>query len=230
MHRGTGTGFRLHGRAGHPAAIRWSVLLVLPLLLSNPFGPSPSRAQQPGAGEVHEDTAARLTPEEWSQRLRRHTDDFATARLLHHEALVAIDRDDPERARGLLDEASTLDPRFDLAHRTRALLDLRALDPGAAGEVYEAAHDRFSGYRNQALALANLLLTLDTVLLVLLVWSAGVLLIRYLPFVHHRLSQWVLDSDHRKGRARLLWPAILAPVLGLLACGASFPGSPSPCR
>lgn len=160
-----------------------------------------------------------LSVEDWRARLRQHTDDFATARLRHQQALQALERRDPQRARALLHEASELDSRFHQAHQTLAYLEMRAGRMTAAGELYEAARDRVAGFRNQALSLANLLLTFDTVLGLLLLWSTAVLSLRYLPFVHHRLAQRVLALDHRKRRALLLWPAVLAPVVGLLAWG-----------
>lgn len=166
-----------------------------------------------------DDLSVALTPEEWKARLREHTDDFATARLRHHEALGAIERGDLVRARALLEESALLDSRFDQAHRSLAAIDLRERKLSAAGEMYEAARDRISGYRNQALSLANLLLTLDATVALMLVWCTAVLLLRYLPFVHHRLAQRVLAHDHRKRRAALLWPAVIAPVIALLSWG-----------
>ena len=162
---------------------------------------------------------ARLSPSDWRQRLREHTDDFATARLLHREAVDAIENDDPERARALLDEAVELDPRFDAPRRTRAGMELRSGQLSGLAELHEAARDRVAGYRNQVTSLTNVLLTLDVALGILLVWVSLAFLLRYLPFVHHRLAQRVLGDGHRKRRARLLWPAVLAPVLAAASWG-----------
>lgn len=192
-------------------------LVLLVLLAAGSAGPFWSGTAARAA--VTDDVSVALTPEEWQARLRQHTDDFATARLRHHEARQAIERGDLVRARALLEESAQLDSRFDQAHRSLAIVDLRERRITAAGEIYEAARDRAAGFRNQALSLANLLLTLDTVLALLLVWCAAALLLRYLPFVHHRLAQRVLTHDHRKRRAALLWPAIIAPMLALLAWG-----------
>jgi len=172
----------------------------------------------PVAADMLPDTA-RLTPSDWRERLREHTDDFATARLLHRDAIDALERDDPERARALLAEAVELDPRFDAPRRTRAAMELRSGRLSALAELHEAARDRVAGYRNQATSLANALLTFDVAIGILLVWVSVAFLLRYLPFVHHRLAQRVLGDGHRRRTARLLWPAVLAPMLAVASWG-----------
>ena len=166
-----------------------------------------------------EDVTTRLSPQDWQQRLQQHTDDFATARLRQRQALEALDSGNHELALRRLDEASALDPRFDQPRRARGLLELRQGDPAGLSDLYEAGRDRVAGYRNQAISLSNLLLTIDVVLGATLLWCTLAFLVRYLPYVHHRLAQQVLAEGHRRRRARLLWPAVFAPVIAVASWG-----------
>jgi tetratricopeptide (TPR) repeat protein len=181
-------------------------LLVLVCLLS---GPNTGWAEKPAA----------ITTGEWRQLLLDHTDDFANARLDFRQADHALASGDPVRARQLLAQASDEDPRFDQPHLRLAWLDAKAGRSTVLGELLEAMQDRWAGYRNQVLAASNLVLGFDLALGVLLVWCSGLFLIRYLPYVHHRLARTVLDHNHRARFARWLWPAVLAPFVVALSWG-----------
>ena len=169
--------------------------------------------------QAQDDASTKLSPHDWQQRLRQHTDDFATARLLHRQGKDAIERGDLDEARRLFDSSASLDPRFDRPRRQRAALDLRDGDFSGFNSLYEAARDRIAGYRNLTISLSNLLLTLDAVVGAMLVWCALAFLIRYLPYLHHRVAQWLVDDGHRRRRARLLWPVVIAPFVVVGAWG-----------
>ena len=165
-----------------------------------------------------EDTAT-IGTEEWRALLLEHTDDFASARLDYRKAGRALSSGDPVRARQLLKQASEGDPRFYQPHSKLAWLDARAGRSTVVGELLEATNDRWSGYRNQALATANALIGLNLVVGVFLVWVTAMFLVRYLPYLHHRTSQSVLVENHRARFARWLWPAVLAPFAIALSWG-----------
>lgn len=212
--RGTNNSTRERGtifRVGASPRARRLALAVLSLVLvAGPFL-GPAAAQN--------DDTTRLSPSDWRQRLREHTDDFATARLLFRQGSDAAARGDAARARELFDEASRLDPRFDQPRRERAALDLADRDFSGFNGLYEAARDRITGYRNLTISLTNLMLTVDALLGIMLVWATIAFLIRYMPYVHHRVAQWIVADGHRKRRAHLLWPAVLAPFVMLGSWG-----------
>lgn len=209
--RDTPAATRRHGsifrRPAAPARVL-SLLVAFSLLA----GTAPHVAAQ-------DDATTRLTPREWRERLRQHTDDFATARLLQREGREAARRGALDEARSAFDRAASLDPRFDPPRRARAALELRAGDLSGISELYEAAKDRVTGYRNLTISLSNLLLTLDALIGVMLVWCTLAFLIRYLPYLHHRIAQSVVTDGHRKRRAHLLWPATLAPFVAAASWG-----------
>ncbi|RKZ18467.1 hypothetical protein DRQ53_00065 [bacterium] len=151
--------------------------------------------------------------DEWRRLLLEHNDDFANARLDFRQADRALSSDDPVRARQLLQRSSEKDRRFDQPHQRLAWLDLRAGRSTVLGELLEATRDRWSGYRNQILATSNALIGLDLVVATFLIWCSGLLLIRYLPYLHHRLSRRILLDNHRSRFARWLWPAVIAPFV-----------------
>lgn len=163
--------------------------------------------------------SATISTEEWRELLLEHTDDFATARLDYQKAARALRAGDPVRAHQLLEQASDEDPRFYQPHNKLAWLDARAGRSTVIGELLEAAHDRWSGYRNQTLATANALIGFDLVIGVFLVWTTALFLVRYLPYLHHRVAQSVLVENHRARFSRWLWPAILAPFAIALSWG-----------
>lgn len=171
------------------------------------------------AGPAAAEDANLIGTEEWRQLLLEHTDDFANARLDFRQADRALSAGDPVRARQLLERASEKDPRFDQPHQRLAWLDARAGRSTILGELVEATRDRWAGYRNQVLTAANALLGFDLVVATFLVWCSGLFLIRYLPYLHHRLSRAVLVENHRNRFARWLWPAILMPFAVALGWG-----------
>ena len=157
--------------------------------------------------------AAAISTEEWQRLLLEHNGDFASSRLDFRQAGRALSSRDPVRARQLLQRSSEKDRRFDQPHRQLAWLDLRAGRSTVLGELLEGTRDRWSGYRNQVLATANALIGLDLVLAVFLIWCSALLLIRYLPYMHHRLARRVLVENHGNRFARWLWPAVIAPFV-----------------
>jgi tetratricopeptide (TPR) repeat protein len=171
------------------------------------------------ASAARADNSATISTEEWRSLLLDHTDDFASARLDYRKAGRALSTGDPVRARQLLKQAAEQDPRFYQPHRKLAWLDVRAGRSTVIGEMLEATSDRWSGYRNQALALANGVIWLNLVLGVFLVWTTALFLVRYLPYLHHRVAQAVLVENHRARFARWLWPAVLAPFAIALSWG-----------
>lgn len=170
-----------------------------------------------GTASAEEDGS--ISTGEWRALLLEHTDDFANARLDYRQADRALHAGDPVRARQLLKRAAEEDPRFYQPHRKLAWLDARAGRSSILGEVLESTYDRWSGYRNQALATTNALIGLDLVLGVFLVWVTAFFLVRYLPYLHHRVSRSVLVENHRARFARWLWPAVLAPFAAALSWG-----------
>lgn len=160
-----------------------------------------------------------ISTEEWRELLLEHTDNFANARLDFRQAERALSSGDPVRGRQLLERAGQADPRFEQPHQRIAWLDARAGRFTILGELLEASRDRWSGYRNQVLAATNVLIGFDLVLGTFLIWVSGLMLIRYLPYVHHRLSRSVLAENHRSRFARWLWPAVLAPFAIALGWG-----------
>lgn len=170
---------------------------------------APARAQEAGS----------ISTSEWRQLLVEHTDDFANARLDFRQAERALASSDPVRARQLFERATEADPRYHGPHERLAWLDAKAGRATVLGELVEAAVDRWTGYRNQALTAANLLIGFDLVAAVFLLWTSAVLLIRYLPYLHHRIARSVLAENHRARFARWLWPAVLAPFVVALGWG-----------
>ena len=171
------------------------------------------------AGEARAEDSGSIGTEEWRTLLLQHTDDFANARLDYRQAERVLKAGDPVRARQLLEQASEEDPRFYQPHNRLAWLDLNAGRSTVLGEMLDATYDRWSGYRNQALASANALIGLDLVIGVFLIWTTALFLVRYLPYLHHRVAQSVLVENHRARFARWLWPAILAPFAVALSWG-----------
>jgi len=169
----------------------------------------------PAGGEE----AGAITTDEWRGLLLEHTDDFANARLDFRQADRALTSGDPLRARQLLSQAAEEDPRFYQPHQRLAWLDVRAGRSTVLGELLEATHDRWTGYRNQVLAAANALIGIDLIVGFFLIWMSALLLIRYVPYLHHRLSRSVLIENHRSRFARWLWPAVLAPFAIALSWG-----------
>jgi tetratricopeptide (TPR) repeat protein len=172
----------------------------------------------PGPDARAEDSGA-ISTGEWRALLRDHTDDFANARLDFRQAERALASGDPVRARQLLTQAAEEDPRFYQPHQALAWLDVRAGRPTMLGEFLEATWDRWSGYRNQVLAATNALISLNLVIGFFLIWTSALLLVRYLPYLHHRVARSVLNENHRNRYARPLWPAILAPFAIALSWG-----------
>lgn len=165
------------------------------------------------------DETSAIDTGEWQRLLIQHTDDFAKARLDFRQADRALASGDPVRARQLLERAGEKDPRFDQPHMQLAWLDVRAGRSTILGELVEATRDRWSGYRNQVLATANALVSFDLVVATFLVWCSGLLLLRYLPYLHHRIARALLSENHRARFARWLWPAVLAPFALALGWG-----------
>lgn len=182
-------------------------VLVLGVLLG--LAATGARAEEPGA----------ISTAEWRELLVEHTDDFANARLDFRQAERALAAGDPVRARQLFERASQADPRYYEPHQRLAWLDARAGRSTVVGELIESACDRWNGYRNQVLTAANVLIGLNLVIVAFLLWSSAMFLIRYLPYLHHRLARSVLAENHRARFARWLWPAVLAPFAVALGWG-----------
>lgn len=158
-----------------------------------------------------DDAALNASPEQWSQILASQSDRFAQSRLRSRQAQALLAEDNPERAMRLLQEAIALDPLYPTPHFLMAKLLATRRNAGAALKFADGVSALASGYRNQSIAAANALAVVDMVLLVVLCWTLAVLLMRYLPFVHHQLSARLAPAVHVHSRAWLLWVVILAP-------------------
>jgi tetratricopeptide (TPR) repeat protein len=163
--------------------------------------------------------AVTVSPVDWSRILAARAARFGESRLAYHQGLAFLAQGSPDRGRAELERSAQLDPSYPAPHFALARLFVRQHSPLVLGKLFDGMSSAIRGFRNQSLLAANTLLSVDLTLLVLLVWTLGVLLLRYLPFLHHQLWARLERRGHRHSRGLVLWGAILAPLgfgLGLV--------------
>jgi len=149
-------------------------------------------------------------PANWETVLVAWAEHPLRARLFWRQGKLALEEGRRSPALDRLESAVAEDPDFAGAWWTLARVHLSQGNPMVVQDAVEGFKASLHGYRSQSRWAARLLLGIDLVLAGAFLWIVLILLLRYLPFLHHQLASWLQPGHREQGVAWMLWIPALA--------------------
>jgi len=133
--------------------------------------------------------------------------------LLLREGVLAREAGKNSVAEERLDRATLADASNAAAWFALARVHLANSNPTFLTDLLEGSQASLHSFRHQSRLAANLLLSADLILAGSFAWILFILLLRYLPFLHHQIRGLTQGPGHLEGSGRLLWIPAVAPLL-----------------
>jgi Flp pilus assembly protein TadD len=135
------------------------------------------------------------------------------SRLLLREGTLALEEGKTAAAEEKLDRATLADAANAGAWFALARVHLANSNPAFLTDLLEGSRASLRGFQDQSRLASNLLLSADLILAGSFAWILLILLLRYLPFLHHQIRALTQGQGHLEGRGVFLWIPVAAPLL-----------------
>ncbi len=187
--------------------------LVCLLLLVLFLGPQLARAagkNLPAKADSSEETQDQP---DWVPIIQAWAQRPMESRLLLREGDLAREEGKNSVAEERLDRATLADASNAGAWFALARVHLADSNPAFLTDLLEGSQASLRSFAHQSRLAANLLLSTDLILAASFLWILLILLLRYLPFLHHQIRGLTQGPGHLEGSGLLLWIPVTAPLL-----------------